>query len=235
MQIKFNTVGTLDFQNVWYVLAFNTSGVAAGGTTGEPYAINGNPQQNWLNYSWEIIIFQPVGTSTPTALVYEFVTTTGVGGGTIKTYYGPLVLTPQQFTLIPNCNGAGTQFCLTFDRTIFSGVLASPVPSSSPSTSPSTSPTASATPIPLSTGAPSTTWYINWFTVSPGSANVPPGQVIDAPGPTGALDQTFLPPNKTYNVSTTFDFPWTAVPPPGWPQVTNQSAQIQGGEVLNAP
>jgi hypothetical protein len=79
-------------------------------------------------------------------------------------------------------------------------------------------------------------WNINWFTVTPTSAGPQAGgTVIDAPGPLGVNDQTWLPPNGTYDTTTKFDNPWTAVPPPGWPQVTPQQAQIAGGEVINIP
>jgi hypothetical protein len=79
-------------------------------------------------------------------------------------------------------------------------------------------------------------WNINWFTVTPTSAGPQAGgQVIDAPGPLGVNDQTWLPPNGTYDTTTAFDQLWTAVPPPGWPQVQNAAAQIAGGEVINTP
>jgi len=67
MQIKFNTTQQMDFTNVWYVIALNTSGVAASGTTGEPYAFYGNQNQNWTNYSFEIIVAQEPGETGPTA------------------------------------------------------------------------------------------------------------------------------------------------------------------------
>lgn len=233
MQIKFNTYQTMDFTNVWYVIALNTA-TPAPGTNGEPYAFNGNPQQNWVNYSFEIIVYQLPGQSAPTASLVQFISQTGVGGGIIKVPSQPFTVTPQQLQLNPNCNGNGTQFCITIDRHVFSGIgsaTATPSPTTSPTTSPSASPTASPTP-----GATSGVWYINWFTVQPtGAGPQGGGSVIDAPGALGPSDQQWLPPNTNYDTGTAFDSPWNAVPAPGWPQVTPSQAQIAGGEVLNAP
>jgi hypothetical protein len=238
MQIKFNTYQPMDFANVWYVIALNTSGPAPG-TNGEPYAFFGNTLQNWVNYSFEIIVYQLQGQSAPSASLVQFVTTTGVGGGTIKVPT-TLGVNPQQLQLIPNCNGNNTQLCLTIDRHIFSGLnQATPTPSASPSTSPSASPTGSPSPSPTASSAPPAItgiWYINWFTVQPtGTGPQGGGNVIDQPGPQGPSDRTWLPPNVNYDTASNFDLPWNAVPVPGWPQVTPPEAQIAGGEVLNAP
>ncbi|HKU66817.1 MAG TPA: hypothetical protein VJP85_03480 [Candidatus Baltobacteraceae bacterium] len=226
MQIKFNTYQQMDFTNVWYVLALNTSGVVAPGTTGEPYAFNGNQQQNWINYSFEIIVSQLQGQSGPTASLYQFVSQSNPGGGPPIKVPTQLTVSDAQMHLNANCNGSGTQFCVTIDRHVFSGVgpTATPSPTASPSSSPSSS------PAPAIGGV----WYINWFTVTPGS---PPsgGQVIDAPGTQGPSDQRWLPPNTNYDTTTAFDLLWNGVPPPGWPQVANPAAQISGGEVLNNP
>jgi hypothetical protein len=238
MQIKFNTYQTMSFTDVWYVIAINTSGPAPG-TNGEPYAFFGNNAQNWVNYSFEIIVYQLPGQGAPTAALVQFVTTTGLGGGTIKVPT-TLGVNPQQLQLNPNCNGQGTQFCLTIDRHVFSG-LGQPTATPSPSPTPASSASPSPSPGPSSTGSPappavSGVWYINWFSVQPsGTAGGAGGTVIDAPGPQGANDQTWLPPNINYDTATAFDQPWNAVPSPGWPQVTPADAQIAGGEVLNAP
>lgn len=237
MQIKFNTYQQMDFTNVWYVIALNTSGPAPG-TNGEPYAPNGNTAMNWLNYSFEILVYELPGQTSPSVALVQFVTQPGTGGGTIKVPTQPLTVNPQQLQLNPNCNGSGTQFCLTIDRHLFSGLTntnpsASPSasPSSSPSASPSASPTASPTP-----GATSGVWFINWFTVQPtGTGPQGGGAVIDAPGTLGPNDQNWLPPSTSFDTATSFDLPWNGVPPPGWPQVTPAAAQISGGEVLNSP
>lgn len=227
MQIKFNTAGPMNFSNVWYVIAFNTSGTGT-----EPYAINGNQNREWLDFSFEIIVSQAPGQLSPQATLIQFITQPGVGGGTVKVPSQPLGVTPQQLQLNPNCNGQQTQLCVTVDRALFAG-LAQTAPTAAPSVSPSPSASPSASP----TAQPfANVWFINWFTVNPSSSPTNPGQVIDAPGLGGPNDTSFLPPNPpshNYDTTASFDYPWNAVP--GWPQVQNSSAQIAGGEVLNAP
>lgn len=222
MQIKFNTYQAMDFTNVWYVLAFNTDGSGQ-----QPYPFNGNDAQNWLGYSFEIIVYQLQGQSSPTAALVQFVSQTNPGGGpSLKRPTPPLPYNQQSLIVTPNCNGSGTQFCITIDRHLFSGLAGS-------TSTPSPSPSSSASPVPP---AISGIWNINWFTVQPTTlGGEGAGQVIDAPGPQGASDLQWLPPNRTYDTSKSFDLPWNAVPPPGWPQVQNQAAQIAGGEVLNNP
>lgn len=230
IEFKFNTYQPLDFTNVWYVFALNTSGT---GTI--PYAINGNAQQNWLNYSFEIVVYQLAGQSAPQARIIQFLIEPGTNGGTIKTPSPPLQLTPQQLILYPNCNGSQTQLCVQIDRHVLNGLLATPSPSPSASASPTASPSPSATPTAPPFNGP---MYINWFTVQPTTAEGNPGQVIDAPGLSGPTDQTWLPanpPGGLYDTSKTFDYTWQGVPPPGWVQVTPAAAQIKGGEVINTP
>lgn len=237
MQIKFNTAGTMDFTNVWYVIALNTSGTGT-----EPYAINGNQQQNWLDYSFEIIVFQGQGQIAPQAELIQFLTQPNPGGGTVKVPSAPFTVAQQQLQLNPNCNGSQTQFCVTIDRHLFSGLngsAPSASPSSSPSATPSTSPSASPSGSPSASptpGAFSGVVYVNWFTVNPSGAVAAGGQVIDAPGLGGATDHSWLPenpPSHNYDTSRTFDYPWNAVP--GWTPVSSAAAQIAGGEVLNSP
>ncbi len=213
MQIKFSTAGAaLDFTNVWYVIAFNTSG-----TGGEPYAINGNTSQNWQDFSFEIVVGASGGPVQAT--LWQFISVPQTGGGSVKAPYGPIFVTPQQLQLNTNCNGNQTEFCVTLDRSIFYGIGA-PTSTSSPSAGPTGESEVS-------------TWYINWFTASP--TGNPVGQVIDAPGTNGATNTNWLPSNGSFDVTTTFDDPWYAVGSPAWPQVTPQSAQIGGGEVVNNP
>lgn len=229
MQIKFNTAGPMNFTSTWYVMVLNTSGTGT-----EPYAINGNPQQNWKDYSFEILVYQLPGQASPQAALFEFLNQQNLGGGTQKTAYGPLTYNPQNLQLNPNCNGQQTQLCVTVDRFLFAGLAqggATAAPSASPSASPSGSPGPSPTTQPFAG-----VWFINWFTVSPSTGAGAGGQVIDAPGLGGPNDASWLPPlppSHNYDTATSFDAPWTAVA--GWPQVANSSAQIAGGEVLNNP
>lgn len=210
MQIKFSTQGTLDFVNNWYVLAFNSSGTGT-----EPYAKYGNQLQNWLNYSFEIIVFQPNAGSPVQASVWQFGSTSGPNGP-LKTPYAVQPIPPQNLFVTPNCNGSGTQFCITFNRQIFI----------------TTAPFASPSPAPSATGAPggvANTWFINWFVAQPGGN--PSGQVVSAAGPFGITDTTFM---QQYDVSTTFDNPWNQSVA-GVPQAPSPASQIIGGEVLNNP
>ncbi len=91
MEIKFNTYQTMNFSTVWYVIALNTDG-----TGRQPYPFNGNQQQNWLGYSFEIIVYQLPGQTAPSASLVQFITQQGTGGGTIKVPTQPLTVAPQQ-------------------------------------------------------------------------------------------------------------------------------------------
>ncbi len=228
MQIKFSTQGPLDFVNNYYVLAFNTSG-----TGSEPYAQFGNQQQNWLDWSFEIVVGQPNAGSQVQVSLWQFVSTQSINGGTIKQPYR-LQYNPQDIVLNPNCNNTQTQFCVTINRQVFNGITATAAPSSSPSASPSSSPspTPSGSPAPTSTplNGPASTWFINWFVASP--TGNPTGQVISAAGSFGITDTTFI---QQYDMTTQFDSPWTQPLPPAVPAAPNPSSQIVGGEVVNSP
>jgi len=210
MQIKFTTQGTLDFVNNWYVLAFNTSGTGT-----EPYAKFGSQTQNWLDFSFEIVVFQPNANSQVQAALWQFGSTTGPNGPQKQAVQiGPIP--SQDLFVTPNCNGSSTQFCVTLNRRIFITQFNFASPSPSPSS----------TPMP---GGVQNTWFINWFVASPGGN--PPGQVISAAGPFGVTDNTFV---QQYDVSTTFDTPWNQALPPAVPQAPSPASQIIGGEVLNS-
>ncbi len=226
MQIKFSTQGTLDFVNNWYVLAFNTSGTGT-----EPYALYGSQQQNWLDYSFEIVVFQANAGSPVQAALYQFITSQA-GNGVLKQPVRKL-FNPQDIVVTANCNGTQTQFCVTINRNpVFTGINASPTPTASATISPSPSPTSSATSSPTASpsNAPASIWFVNWFVASPTGS--PAGQVIDAPGLTGPNDTTF---KQQYDVTTSFDVPWTQPLPPAVFAAPGPSSQIVGGEVLNAP
>jgi hypothetical protein len=211
MQIKFSTQGTLDFVNNWYVLAFNTSGTGT-----EPYAKFGNQAQNWLDFSFEIIVYQPNASSAVQAQLFQFGSTSGPNGPQ-KQPVRINVVNPQDLIVTPNCNGNQTQFCITLNRRIFITTF----PFSSPSPGPS------GTPMP---GGVADSWFINWFVAQPGGN--PSGQVVSAAGPFGVTDNTFV---QQYDVTATFDTPWTQAQPPAVPQAPSAASQIVGGEVLNSP
>jgi hypothetical protein len=221
MQIKFDTQGQLDFTNNWYVLAFNTSG-----TGGEPYAIFGNQAQNWKDWWDEIIVFQPPNGQVQAA-AYQFITQQGTGS--LKSPYNVTGrITPQQLQVNPNCNGSGTEFCVTFDRHIFIPVTVTPSPGASPSATPSGSPSPTPTP---ATGT-AAVWYVNWFVASPSaSSNAPFGSVVSAPGVLGPQDASF---QYTVNTTTAVDTtPWRFQA--GWATASSPSATLAGGEILNNP
>jgi hypothetical protein len=221
MQIKFTVQGQLDFSNNWYVLAFNTSG-----TGGEPYAVYGNQSQNWKDWWAEIIVFQPPGGQVE-AFMYQFITQQGTGS--LKSPYNITSrINPQQLQVNPNCNGLGTQFCVTVDRHIFIPVTATPAPGASPTATPTGAPSPTPTP---ATGT-AATWFVNWFVASPSAGNNAPfGSVLSAPGVLGPQDTSFQ-----YKVDTTTAVdttPWLAQA--GWATGPTPSGTVGGGEILNNP
>jgi hypothetical protein len=236
MQVKYRTLQPFDFTNVRYVIAFNTSG-----TGGTPYAPNAY-QTNFPNYSFEFIIYG-AGGGTYNVVLYQFVRQTVAGGGTTVTpqiinYNAALV------NFNPNSNGQGTEFTLTFSRTLFYGIF-TPSPSPSPTLSPTPSPTpVGATPSPSPSGSPtaaptqappfSNIWYWNFFTAQPPI----PGNIDQSAQTLDAFSTGGLGPSDNSSVlgpldiTTTFDLTYNASV---GPTITPASAQITGAEFLNAP
>lgn len=247
MQIKFNVQGTLDFTDYIYIVAFNTGQNTSGGS-GEPYAYYATSQYNYRDLDFEMLVTNQNG--VPAVTIYPFVNESGSAGGTIKVPANPILYNPQALQLYPNCNGQQTQFCITFDRSLLilpntatpapCFTFGSPSPSPTGSVSPSPSPSASASPSasPSSSASPAPgacPWYLNWWVATPNGSGTP-GQVVDAPGLNGVLDQS----NFNFNIDTTTSSScnyaaclWTAVL--GWPQAPSESAQISGGQVINSP
>jgi len=234
IQFKFRTAAPLDFANVTYSIALNTSG-----TGGTPYATNGNINRNYLGYSFRIDVANTGPGNTLAATLWQYVTTVTGGGQT-----GPIDVRqvtgffPSQLILNPNSNGQGTEFSLTIDRRIFNGIQTSS-PSASPSISPSPTPSATptpagATPSPTPSSSPtlaptippnfSNTWYWNYFT-SVGNTTVDAFSLIGA----GAQDQQFV---DVLNVNAAFEDKQSASALPG---ITPASAQIAGADIINAP
>jgi len=220
MQIKVTTQGQLDFVNNWYVVPFNLH-CASSPQNCEPYAINGTNANNWLNWDFELVVFQPNVASPLQTAFYQFVTPQSGPNTTQKT---PVLLnnySRQDVVVNPNCNGTNTQFCVTLNRRIFNGL---------PSTLPN--------PTPAPTNGPGGTWFVNWLVASPqGAPTGQVGQVLFAPGVGGLTDQTFQFPSGSpgIDVTTHFDQQWLAQPSPPWMQAGNAAAQITGGEVINNP
>lgn len=264
IQIKFNTVGSLDFTNFWYVLAINTGQNPS--QVGEPYALFANQQQNWRNLDWQIIISGQSG--VPAATIIPFVNQIGGNGQPIKVPLLPIIYSPQSVVVNPNCNGTGTQFCVTLDRSVLapppgsgspspSPTASSPLPctSGSPSPAPTGTATASPSPSPSPTGSPTAApsgspspsggclWYVNWWVSQAGTLNSPvsTSTMYDVPGLQNVQDQTF---SFTIDTTTTDGCTasvgangclWTALPPGTWPAVANSAGQIAGGQVINSP
>lgn len=183
----------------------NVSYVLVFNTSGSgtmPYANAG--QTNFANYSFEIVVGGN-GTVAGPALI-QYVRQPGITLPVPRQF----TYSPQQLQFDPNSDGLGDQFTITFDRRLFNGPIV-PTPSPGPNGN--------------------NTWYVNWFTATPGGGPGLVGQVLDAPGLLGPADTSFtFPP---LNVTTSFDQQWVAAA--GWLQVSNANAQIAGGEVINSP
>ena len=201
-----------NFVNDWYITAFNVTCTDTSGQTCEPYAANGNPSRNWLNWDYEVIVYQPNTSSSVQIAMYEFVTQSGTGSTTKVPIAVTGLIPGVDYQLITNCNGTGSQFCVILNRRLFTGIT----------------PANGATPPP-----PGNTWYINWIVASP--AGNPQGQPINAPGQQGPNDQTFQFPAGSPGVPITaaFDQQWFAVQ--AWTQPSDPAAAFSGGEVINAP
>ena len=220
MQIKYRVAQPFNFTNVAYTVVFNTSGV---GQT--PYS---NCQlTNCQNYSF-VFIVGGNGTTVASPILLQYVTQgTGLQPQLVQINY-----VPGTVLFNPNSNGSSTEFTITFQRSLFNGVLlgsSTPSPTVSPSTSPSASPTgsASATPQPQF----SNIWYYNFFTAQANAAasyNV--GATLDSLGVGGSVDTSYQ--GGPLDVDATFDDNFFAQ---SGTLASNPAAQITGGEILNSP
>ncbi len=240
LQINFTTQGQLDFTNNVYMIVVNQEGQ-------EPEPFYASQVYNYQNIDFEIIVSSQNG-AQPSVTIYPYGSAIGTGNHTIRVQLPPIGYSPQDVVLNTNCNQQGTQFCLTINRAVLvqpPSSVATPTPTpttcptgtatSSPSTTPSSSPTASASPGGGSPCGSSTLWAINWWTVSPTT-----GTIVDAPGLQGPQDKStfsFLVDVGTsttcYSFTSVTNCTWTAQG--GWPSVSSQSAQIEGGQVINNP
>ncbi len=162
MVIRYRTVKPMDFNNVSYLIVFNTTGNGA-----EPYA-NGYGT-TFTNYSFAFVVGAATGGSTasPTLLQYYL-----VPGSSSGLSYRQIPVSPFT-TLQVNTNGSNTEFTLTFDRAQFA--IASPT---APTPGPGSTPTPSATADSLRY------WNINFITTDRN------GIPLDALG-FGATDTSF--------------------------------------------
>ena len=233
MSVKFRVMQPFNFQTYSYVIVFNTSG------DGNTPRANGT-QTNYAGYSFAIIVGGTTGTGTATANLYQYYRPPNV---TVPQLV-PLQPTSNLFIFYPNTNGQGTEFTVTFARSLFYGInntpgptstaSATPSPSPSPSVSPSGSPSASpsSSPTALPSGAPAQIWHFNYFVASGtvGGQNLLP---VDSLGaiPTGANDTTYVSPEL--DTSTQFDI--QIIPNTGSHPSDMGPDNIAGGEIANNP
>ena len=113
MEVAFDVAGPLKFTKYQYLFVLNTSG---NGLTPEASA----HQTNWQAYSF---MLQASGNGgSPIARAIEFVKNPSNPKATPA--FQPLITTPQQFAFTAKSGGAGTEFTILFQRSIFSNGLA---------------------------------------------------------------------------------------------------------------
>ena len=219
MYIRFRTLDTLNFGNLYYVVVFNTSGNAQ-----EPYAAT---FASYTNYSFALV-FGGTGLAGASYQLLQVISTGSSAGFTTRSIpISPLYVT----NFNANSAGTGNEFTFTFNRLLLLTVP-NPLASASPSPTPTATPTGlGPTPTPNPQVTPSTspgtstTWAINFFSTDT-SFNP-----IDAIANNGINDVSFR-----YVVDTTQNFDQVVNKPNPPPvMVSNRSAQIIAIEVINAP
>jgi hypothetical protein len=205
MLVRYRVAGVLDFNNLRYLVVFNTNG---NGVT--PYANSLNTA--FLNFSF-ILIF---GGTQAGGASFGLLQVIPIASGGFQTV--ALQVNPQLGVLNANSTGNGNEFTFTFNRTLLTPqTLTSPSPSLTPTPGPTAFPT-------LASGI-SSLWAINFFSAD--ASNNP----IDAIAFSGISDTTFN--SFVVNTLATFDVPVTKAP--GFTQVSNVNAQIISAEVINQP
>lgn len=215
MLVRFRSAAPMNFQKYQYLIVFNITG--SGGT---PYA-NAYSTGNFSNYSFAFNVTGPAPNSATIQLL-QYYTIPGGGPSSIKVNYPTVPSGLIQLT--PNDNGQGNEFSVLFPRALF--YLPSPAsPTPGPVSSPSPTPGPSGLPNAVPTTSAQQTWTFNFFTLD-ATSQTP----VDALGATGISDTTFTQP-----LLTTAIFDQQVYKPAGADQVTDQSAFISGGEIINAP
>jgi hypothetical protein len=202
MWVKFTVAGTLNYSTYDYIIVFNTTGNAL---TPLP---NGGAQANYSAFSDALIVSGNSGGGV-VAVPVQFVRSSG-------TSLPPAVIAlnppPQDVQFNANSNNLQTQFQVTFQRAIFSSLLATPTPP--------------ATPAPISK-----VWKTNCFVTQPGTINgslsnyVP----VDSLGIGGGTDTSYSAPDL--NTAIAFDIVQNAQGPP----TSDQSSTIVSCEFANTP
>jgi len=189
MVIRFRAKGTMDFANVKYAIVFDT---CAPGSEPYPNAY----ATGYTNYSYAFVIGGSSVIALPT--LYQYILTSGS--------VNPIsvAIQPSTTQLQVNDNGLGTEFSLTFPRSLLANPLAQPNSGCTTGT------------------AITTTWFVNFFTVDPTN------RVLDSLGLGGSNDSSF-----TLPLDTTGAFQKALTRQPGSTLPTAPAAQIDGGEIDN--
>jgi hypothetical protein len=212
MEIKFRTFGAMDFNNVNYMIVFNTSGIG-----GEPYA--NAFATTFCNYSFAFAIGPTYGTAN--AALYQIF----IPPGSTRPAFNQLTLAPGTTSLVLNPNGQQTEFDLTFARSQFN--IPSPVIGpANPCVAATAVPSPNSTATPNASATSTTTaqiWYMNLFTTN--TAGAP----LDALG-FGVSDTSFV-----QSIDTSASVDQTIIRQPGAQQPPAQSEFISGFEIINSP
>ena len=207
MLIRYRVATTLDFQNVRYVVAFNTNG---NGQTPLVPSIN-----TFINYSFMLVF----GGTAITGAAYELLQIIPNGSG--FTAQGINIVPTLVTNFNPNSSGQNNEFTFSFNR-----LLLSPLQTTTPTPTPTSNPSA----VPTLASGESSLWAINMFSASAGSdASYAP---IDAIATNGVNDTTFT--SFVVNTLKPFDVVVNKPNPPPV-SVSPQTAQIVAAEVINAP
>ena len=197
MTVKFDVAGPFDFSNYQYWIVFNTSGNRLSPLT--------NPTQNNFAAFSNAIMVGAVNGATA-AQPYQWIK--GANPAASPAAH-PFQVSPNQLQYVVNSNGSGTEFTLTFARSIFVSHAA-------------------ATPTPGASAAPyAKTWLFNAFVTQANSQ----GQMlfVDSMGAGGGTDTTWVSPPLP--ICTNFDNPYyknADLNPPSDP-----AAQIASVEIAN--
>ena len=188
-------LGTMDFVNYTYAIVFDTCAPGS-----EPYPNANNT--TFTNYSYAFAVGGLYAGSTVTPALFQYILVSGS-----QTQLNPVrvaSLNPATTTLVPNDNGLNTEFTLTFPRMLLNNPLQVTTPCPSPA-------------------LPSTTWFINFFTIDSQD------RIQDSLGQFAATDTSY-----SLSVDTTMNFQLQVVRPAGIVGLPSApAAQIAGGEVDN--
>ncbi len=233
MTVKFNVAAGFNFNAYTYVVVFNTSG---DGKTPTAWGA----QNNYPGYSYMVAVTNSGGQLTWSSCVYQ---------RQLSSSSLPVLLAvpanAQEFPPVQVTSSGSMTF--TFAR-ILAAFYATPSPAptatatatatATPTATPTGSPTATPSPTP-SPGSLAPIWYYNYFTVQGNIVNcsaVPgygPTTILDSLGSNGNNDSSFTDPTgidtTTFTDTGTFYASIPTVP------LSDQQAQISGGEIINSP